>query len=172
VIERVNVQSGSPRLPTRCPQGGAVAEQVETVCLEAVEGHVGRIWGKKYERLRRSATGFFDWKNTVAGLTEMVGYKSKTSVFRLLKEQCNEQTMASFVDSLTPHLDEAWAERFRKTLRVEKYGLQKYRMFVSMIHAAILSKALARMLSHLSMPHLIIGKPDFPTSISWIDVNH
>ncbi len=40
------------------------------------------------------------------------------------------------------------------------------------IHAAILSKALAGMLSHLSMPHLIIGKPDFPTSISWMDVNH
>ncbi len=40
------------------------------------------------------------------------------------------------------------------------------------IHAAILSKALAGMLSHLSFPHLIIGKPDFPTSISWMDVNH
>jgi DNA-binding LacI/PurR family transcriptional regulator len=40
------------------------------------------------------------------------------------------------------------------------------------IHTAILSKALAGMLSHLSMPHLIIGKPDFPISISWIDVNY
>ncbi len=41
-----------------------------------------------------------------------------------------------------------------------------------MIHAAILCKALAGMLSHLSLPHLVIGKPDFPTSISWMDVNH
>ncbi|MBQ9198065.1 MAG: LacI family DNA-binding transcriptional regulator [Clostridia bacterium] len=40
------------------------------------------------------------------------------------------------------------------------------------IHAAILSKALAGMLSHLSLPHLIIGKPDFATSICWMDVNH
>lgn len=86
------------------------------------------------ELLSQCLTAWMTEKDvTVAGLTEMVGYKSKTSVFRLLKEQCNEQTMASFVDSLTPHLDEAWAERFRKTLRVEKYGLQKYRMFVSMM---------------------------------------
>ena len=40
------------------------------------------------------------------------------------------------------------------------------------IHAAILSKPLAGMLSHLSLPHLVIGKPDFFTSISWMDVNH
>lgn len=40
------------------------------------------------------------------------------------------------------------------------------------IHAAILSKALAGMLCHLSLPHLVIGKPDFPTSICWMDVNH
>lgn len=71
------------------------------------------------ELLSQCLTAWMTEKDvTVAGLTEMVGYKSKTSVFRLLKEQCNEQTMASFVDSLTPHLDEAWAERFRKTLRV------------------------------------------------------
>ena len=40
------------------------------------------------------------------------------------------------------------------------------------IHAAILSKALAGMLNHLSLPHLVIGKPDFATSICWMDVNH
>ena len=40
------------------------------------------------------------------------------------------------------------------------------------IHAAILSRALAGMLSHLPLPHLVIGKPDFPTSICWMDVNH
>ncbi len=70
---------------------------------------------------------------SVADLTSMVGYKSKTSVFRLLKDQCNEQTMVSFVDLMLPHLDEAWIARFKKALRVEKYGLQKYRMFESMM---------------------------------------
>ncbi|MBQ9263958.1 MAG: substrate-binding domain-containing protein [Clostridia bacterium] len=40
------------------------------------------------------------------------------------------------------------------------------------IHAAILSKALAGMLRHLDMPHLVIGKPNFPTPICWMDVNH
>ena len=67
-----------------------------------------------------------DWMTendvSVADLTGMVGYKSKTSVFRLLKDQCNEQTMSSFVELLTPYLDEKWTGRFRKSLRVEKYG--------------------------------------------------
>ena len=40
------------------------------------------------------------------------------------------------------------------------------------IHAAILSKALAGTLRHLDLPHLVIGKPDFPTPICWMDVNH
>ena len=40
------------------------------------------------------------------------------------------------------------------------------------IHAAILSKALAGVLSHLALPHLLIGRPDFPTSICWMDANH
>ena len=54
---------------------------------------------------------------SVAGLTEMVGYKSKTSVFRLLKGQCNEQTREAFVDLLAPRLDGEWTARFRKALR-------------------------------------------------------
>ena len=40
------------------------------------------------------------------------------------------------------------------------------------IHAAVLSKALAGTLHHLDLPHLVIGKPDFPTPICWMDVNH
>lgn len=51
-----------------------MAEQVETVCMEAAEGHVGRIWGKKYERLWRSATGFFDWKNSTAYFSPLILY--------------------------------------------------------------------------------------------------
>lgn len=40
------------------------------------------------------------------------------------------------------------------------------------IHAAVLSKALAGVLSHMDKPYLVIGKPDFATSICWMDVNH
>ena len=40
------------------------------------------------------------------------------------------------------------------------------------IHAAILSSALAGTLQHMDVPHLVIGKPDFPTRICWMDVNH
>lgn len=40
------------------------------------------------------------------------------------------------------------------------------------IHAAVLTKGLAQMLMHAKLPHLVIGKPDFPTTICWMDVNH
>lgn len=40
------------------------------------------------------------------------------------------------------------------------------------VHAAILSRALAGVLSHMELPYLVIGKPDFPTSICWMDVDH
>ena len=66
---------------------------------------------------------------SVAGLTEMAGYKSKTSVFRLLKDQCNEQTRETFVDQMAPYLDGEWDARFRRALRVERYGVQRYRLF-------------------------------------------
>ena len=66
---------------------------------------------------------------SVAGLTEMVGYKSKTSVFRLLKNQCNEQSREAFVKLLAPRLDREWDARFRKALRVDCCGLHQYRLF-------------------------------------------
>ena len=40
------------------------------------------------------------------------------------------------------------------------------------IHAAVLSKALAQMLTHAKLPHLVIGKPDFASSICWMDADH
>ena len=58
---------------------------------------------------------------TVAGLTEMVGYKSKTSVFRLLKNQCNEQSREAFVKLLAPRLDREWDARFRKAASVPAF---------------------------------------------------
>ena len=53
---------------------GAVAEQVETVWTGLREGHVGRIWGKERESLWRSATGFFDWKNSTAYFSPLILY--------------------------------------------------------------------------------------------------
>ena len=40
------------------------------------------------------------------------------------------------------------------------------------IHAGILSKQLAFVLGKEQYPHLIIGKPDFANTLSWIDVSH
>lgn len=40
------------------------------------------------------------------------------------------------------------------------------------LHAGILTKQLAFVLGKEAYPHLVIGKPDFTTTISWIDVSH
>ncbi len=40
------------------------------------------------------------------------------------------------------------------------------------IHAHILSTELAAILSRVEFPYLVIGRPDFRCSISWIDVDH
>ncbi len=39
-------------------------------------------------------------------------------------------------------------------------------------HAGILSRQLAFVLGKEAYPHLVIGKPDFPNTLSWIDVSH
>lgn len=66
---------------------------------------------------------------TVAQLTERLGYKSKTSVFRLLHGQSNYRSCAQICDLLMPDLDRIWKDRFRQALRVEKVGPRRYAMF-------------------------------------------
>ncbi len=85
------------------------------------------------ERLSECLSAWMgEQKVSVAELAQMVGYRSKTSVFRLLKNQCNEQTGAAFVKSLSSHLDNAWIARFEKALRVEKNGLETQMLFDAM----------------------------------------
>ena len=40
------------------------------------------------------------------------------------------------------------------------------------LHAALLSRDLAAFLSHADAPYLVIGRPNFPCNICWMDVNH
>ncbi len=40
------------------------------------------------------------------------------------------------------------------------------------IHAGIVTRQLAFVLGKETYPHLVIGKPDFPNTLSWIDVSH
>ena len=85
------------------------------------------------ERLSECLAAWMDEQGvSVAELAGMVGYKSKTSVFRLLKNQCNAQTETTFVQSLSSHLDDEWTARFRKALLVEKNGLTKQMLFDAM----------------------------------------
>lgn len=40
------------------------------------------------------------------------------------------------------------------------------------LHAGVLTKQLATVLVKESLPHLVIGKPDFPSQLSWMDISH
>ncbi len=40
------------------------------------------------------------------------------------------------------------------------------------LHAAILTRQLANVLSKATWPYLVIGKPNFPCGVCWMDVNH
>lgn len=40
------------------------------------------------------------------------------------------------------------------------------------LHAGVLTKQLATVLIKESLPHLVIGKPDFPSQLSWMDISH
>ena len=40
------------------------------------------------------------------------------------------------------------------------------------LHAGVVTKQLATVLVKESLPHLIIGKPDFPSQLSWMDISH
>lgn len=72
---------------------------------------------------------------SVAEVTEMLGFKSKTSVFRLRKGESNLQSLNSLYCQLSAHLDQEWQERFERALRVEKYGLERYQLFLA-IHTS------------------------------------
>ena len=61
---------------------------------------------------------------TVARLTERLGFKSKTSVFRLLHGQSSYRACSQLCTLLSPGLDAAWRERFDRALRVEKAAIR------------------------------------------------
>ena len=72
----------------------------------------------------------YEWMHaediTVGQLAEKLGYKSKTSLFRLLHGKSNYQSCVQFFSLMTPHLDECWQHRFQKALLTEKYGKSHY----------------------------------------------
>lgn len=86
--------------------------------------------------------------------------------------------MFEIMTGISQHLDEKNYAMLLKHVTTREAPLMIRDLMIQeqadgvIIHAAILSRALAGMLSHLSLPHLVIGKPDFATSICWMDVNH
>ena len=86
--------------------------------------------------------------------------------------------MFEIMTGISQHLDEKNYAMLLKHVTTREAPLMIRDLMIQeqadgvIIHAAILSRALAGMLSHISLPHLVIGKPDFATSICWMDVNH
>jgi len=99
---------------------------------------------------------------SAAELTGMLGYKSKTSVARLLRGESNLKTMGSLLEQLFPRLDGEWPERFRRALRVEQYGPERYRLF-RVMHESNFETAPAEILPHRGWPEndtvLLYGFP-------------
>lgn len=99
---------------------------------------------------------------SVAQLTEMLGFKSKTSVFRLLQGKSNEQSIKNLYQMLSPQLDEEWQDRFKRALRVEKYGLKRYELFIA-IQESIFEETAPATPSEVGWPKndtiLICGHP-------------
>lgn len=62
---------------------------------------------------------------TVGRLAERLGYKSKTSLFRLLHGKSNYRSCVRFYDRILPDLDEYWKSRFHRALRAEKIGMNR-----------------------------------------------
>lgn len=62
----------------------------------------------------------------VAELTERLGFKSKTSVYRLLNGQSNDQSCQQFCAWVMPSLSGEWRSRFARAMLVERVGPDRY----------------------------------------------
>lgn len=66
---------------------------------------------------------------SVPELMGITGYKSKTSLYRVLQGQCNYSACVRFYDKLFHRLDSAWQDRMQASLRAEKIGLQRTALY-------------------------------------------
>lgn len=78
----------------------------------------------------------YAWMNaediTVSRFAEKLGYKSKTSLFRLLHGKSNYQSYVQFCEVLAPYLDDGWKNRFHQALLTEKYGKRRHALLKEM----------------------------------------
>ena len=65
---------------------------------------------------------------SVSQLTVRLGYKSRTSLFRLLHGKSNYRSCVQFCKLMTPDLNEYWKTRFHQALLTEKVGLKRYEL--------------------------------------------
>ena len=65
-------------------------------------------------------------KLSAADLTKQMGYKSKTTLVRLLKGQSNYSSCMQFFSKLPTDLSGEWKERFSHALLMERVGRDSY----------------------------------------------
>jgi len=68
---------------------------------------------------------------TTGQLAKKLGYKSRTSLFRVLHGKSNYQSCVQFCERLNPGLDESWKGRFRHALQAEKLGVSRLALLES-----------------------------------------
>ena len=67
-------------------------------------------------------------------LAEMLGYKSRTSLVRLLHRESNYHSCFQFCELIAPHLDKGWKDRFRQALLAEKIGIERLALLDALGH--------------------------------------
>ena len=86
---------------------------------------------------------------TGSQLSEMLGYKSRTSLSRLLHGKSNLHSCEQFCDRIAPYLDKYWEGRFRQALRAEKIGLKRFALLQAMHQCLFEGSRVSRCSSHI-----------------------
>ena len=79
-----------------------------------------------------------DWMSseskTAAQLAEMLGYRSKTTIFRMLHGKSNYSSCILFYKAILPVLDEKWQKRFQYALLSKKVGESRHLLMDALDH--------------------------------------
>ncbi len=82
------------------------------------------------ERLGECIRAWMEEKSiSVSELCKELEYKSKTTVYRILRGESDYESCRRLSVKLSPLMDPAWAERVQQAMLVEKVGLSRYSQF-------------------------------------------
>lgn len=152
----VSISTVSRALNGNC----AVSEETRArICeLAAAMGY------RPNERARSLARGKSGVLLFAANLSRGVSYKD-SHLFEIISGIVGGLEVKNYSLEIKHLLKEDAPEKIRELMQSEQAdGV--------ILHAGILTKALASVLISEELPHLVIGKPDFECPVSWMDISH